>query len=320
MKILLEKYPKGSFKGQQSDGRYIDGYLYENLNLMADKISADMTFLGICFSSTLEVGTGKSVFCTQVGEAWTDIINKKYNLNYEFTEKNLVFNPKDLIERAFQLPRYSFILLDEWEEASYWSELAIALRGFLRKCRQLNLFIMVIIPNWFQLPLSYAVSRSVFSVDVRFETGFKRGFFDFYGFESKKNLYIKGKKFHNYKVSRADFIGRFTDGYGLPEKEYRASKLNDMLEYDAKEKRKPTEKEVKISIFKLLYKNLKLSVEELAEGFEIARQTGYNWVNMHQTQENGSINTIYNTYNKILNNKEVVWNEEEIVKGSKQKN
>jgi len=185
MKILLDKYPKGSFKGQKSDGRYIDGYLYENLNLMAEKIINDMTFLGVCFSSTLEVGTGKTVFCTQVGEAWTDIINKKYNLNLEFTEKNLVFSPKDLIERAFQLPKYSFILLDEWEESSYWSELAIALRGFLRKCRQLNLFIMVIIPNWFQLPLSYAVSRRVFAIDVRFETGFIRAFFDFYSFESK---------------------------------------------------------------------------------------------------------------------------------------
>ena len=59
MKILEDKYPKGSLKGQKSAGRYIDGYLYKNLEVMADAIVNDMTFMGVIFSSTFEVGTGK---------------------------------------------------------------------------------------------------------------------------------------------------------------------------------------------------------------------------------------------------------------------
>jgi len=138
MKILKEKYPLGSYKGQKSDGKYIDEYLYKNLCLLADKIVNDMTFLAIGFSSTLEVGTGKSVFFTQMGEAWTEIMNNKYKLNLKFDMNNIVFRPRDLIDRAFKLPKYSFLLLDEWEDAHYWSELGLTLRQFFRKCRQLN--------------------------------------------------------------------------------------------------------------------------------------------------------------------------------------
>jgi len=59
MKYCIDKYPMGSFPSQQTAGKYIDGYLYENLQPLAKKIVDDMTFLGIIYSSTLEVGTGK---------------------------------------------------------------------------------------------------------------------------------------------------------------------------------------------------------------------------------------------------------------------
>jgi len=112
MKIMKDKYPMGSFKGQKSDGRYIDGYLHSNLDFMTEKITKDMTFMGVIFSSTLEVGTGKSVHATQIGEAWTHMMNKKYNRKLTFTAKNLLFNPKDLMKRAFELPKGSCIILD----------------------------------------------------------------------------------------------------------------------------------------------------------------------------------------------------------------
>lgn len=77
----------------------MDGTLHSNLGLLADKVAQDMTFLGVLYSSTLEVGTGKSTFAQQIGEAYTEMVNKKHNLNLEFNMKNVVFKPKDLIER-----------------------------------------------------------------------------------------------------------------------------------------------------------------------------------------------------------------------------
>ena len=189
---------------------------------------------------------------------------------------------EDLIKRAFEVPKYSFVLVDEWEDSTYWGELGMSLRQFFRKCRQLNLFMMLIIPNWFQLPLSYAVSRSAFAIDVKFEDGFQRGFFDFYDFESKRYLYIKGKKYHHYKVQRPTFQGRFTDGYGLPEKEYRKAKYQDMMEYDAQEKKKPTEYEIKVKMFQQIKDKIKEKVpnftnKDFADSFSVSERTIIRW-------------------------------------------
>lgn len=280
MKVLLDKYPLGSLKGQRKAGRYVDGFLYENLKIIAEKIVDDMTFMGVCFSSTLEVGTGKSVFCTQLGEIWSELMHDIHGIDVPFTMHNLVFRPRDLMTRAFEVPKYSFVLVDEWEDAHYWSELGTTLRQFFRKCRQLNLFIMIIIPNFFQLPMPYAISRSFFAVDVKFMNKLERGYFDFYTFANKKDLYIKGKKTMNYGVTKPAFSGRFTDGYGVDEKEYRESKLRDMIEFDKEERISPKElvKQTKVEHFKLLYPQFpQLTMKQWSEVFKVSERTLYDW-------------------------------------------
>lgn len=238
MKVLKKKYPKGSFPYQQTDGRYIDKFLYQNLKFLSEKIVKDMTFLGVCFSSTLEVGTGKSVLMTQIGEIWTAMVNKMHGTKLKFNKDNIVFRPKDLIERSFQLPKYSCILLDEWEDAHYWSELGKTLREYFRKCRQQNLFILIIIPNYFQLNISYAINRSIFAIDVKFDEELERGNYDFYDFNAKKKLYIKGKKFYDYHVAKRTFDGHFGDGYGVDRKEYLKAKKEDLERWDRDDKEK----------------------------------------------------------------------------------
>jgi len=305
MKILENKYPKGSFKNQKTDGRYIDGYLYENLLPIARSVTDDMTFMGILYSSTLENGTGKSVLAQQIGEAYTHMINKLNNLNIPFDMRNVVFTPKTLIERAFKLPKYSCIILDEWEDAHYWSEMGITLRQFFRKCRQLNLFMICIIPNYFQMPMNYAISRSLFAIDVVFNStdnkAFDRGYFSFYNFGKKKNLYIKGKKTQNYNCVEPNFKGRFLDGYAVPEKVYRQSKYDDMVKQE-KEAKRPNAKQVKMDLFKELRKALpEITIKRLAEGFCISERTGNNWLkdnkedgNPESENENATTQSNYN--------------------------
>ena len=237
MKILEEKYPLGTLDGQKSAGRYIDGYLYDNLKILAEKIVEDNSFLGIGYSSTLEVGTGKSVLFTQIGEAWSYLMKEIHNIDVPFTCNNISWRGKEFINKALSLPKYSCILLDEWEDAHYWSELGITLRQFFRKCRQKNLFILVIIPNFFQLPMGYALGRSVFAIDVQFKGNFERGYFSFYNFESKRQLYLLGKKTHNYKIWKPSFFGRFTNGYGVPEEEYREAKRLDLEKWEKEDEK-----------------------------------------------------------------------------------
>ena len=297
----------GSFKGQKSPGKYMCEYLHENLKVMAKAISKDMTFLGIIFSSTLEVGTGKSVLTTQIGEDWTEIVNEMYGLNIPFNVDNIVWRPKDLIDRSFHVPKYSCIILDEWEDSGYWSELGMTLRQFFRKCRQLNLFMLCIIPNWFQLPLSYAVSRSAFAIDVKFGDGFSRGHFDFYGFNNKKDLYIKGKKFHNYYVAKPNFFGNFTDGYGVDEVEYRKRKLEDMEKWDKDEdkgvKSLPViRKEAKAEILqKLLPLISEKNNRKIMAALGISEPTFYEWIKVETISNNPPVPLIPNPLTTIIN-------------------
>lgn len=318
MKILLDKYPMGTYPGQKSDGKFMDGYLYSNLEILSKRIVDDMTFLGIIFSSTLEVGTGKSVLATQIGEAWTEIMKKQHNVDVPFTTNNIVFTPKDLIDRAFKLPRYSCILLDEWEDQTYWSELGMSLRKFFRKCRQLNLFMLVIIPNWFQMNLSYAVSRSAFAIDVKFGKDFERGFFSFYNFNTKKELYVKGKKEHNYRVVRPTFNGRFLDGYGVDEVEYRKAKLADLKRAEKEEKKgKPTpaalERQIKGKLFRdILQRNPKMKQKELAELFGIGHTSAWEYIRDGKVNEKEDSSDSEPDSQDIMINpvkKGVVWDE-----------
>jgi len=312
-KYCLDKYPKGTFPYQKSDGKHMETWLYQNLEMLADKIVKDMTFLGIIFSSTLEVGTGKSVLATQIGEAWTEIINKKHNLNIPYTVDNIVWRPKDLIERAFKVPKYSYILLDEWEDSTYWSELGITLRKFFRKCRQLNLFIMCIIPNWFQLPLNYATSRSVFAIDVKFTNTLERGNFSFYNFPAKRALYVIGKRTHNYWAAKPTFSGVFPDGYGVDEKEYRRRKLEDMEKYDREEPEKLSKAQIEAKkgceIFKgFIEKFPEMPTKEVAKIFSVSSNTICRW----KRGDVGWETSPQNNYNNITENvKKLSENQEE---------
>ena len=281
MKILEEKYPLGSLKGQKTDGKYVNEVLFENIKILAKNIVRDMTYLIIITSSTLEVGAGKSVFAQQFSEAYLESIRQQHNIDNKLSMQNIIFKPKDLIERAFKVPKYSVIIVDEWEDYHYWSELGISLRQFFRKCRQLNLCIVLIIPNFFQLPMGYAISRSVALVDVKYAGEFDRGYFSFYNFQKKKELYVKGKKTQNYNVVSPNFTGRFTDGYVVNEEEYRTAKLNDLEEQESKGKpltKIQIETQIKGKLFKQLMKKLpEIPVKRLADAFGVSIRATQRW-------------------------------------------
>ena len=313
MKILESKFPKGTLPGQQTDGRYIDQNYHDNLKILAEKITDDMTFMAVISSSTLEVGTGKSVFVQQTAEAWIHLVNTIHHMNLpDLNMNNIVFKPKDLIKRAFEVPKYSVVIVDEWDDAHYWSELGVSLRQFFRKCRQLNLFIILVIPNFFQLPINYAVSRSVFFVDVKFEGKFERGFFRFFSFKKKKDLYIFGKKTQNYDCVRPDFIGRFTKGYVVDEQVYRDAKYKDMIEAEKKEEVTQFDlRAVAINKIKMAYPNITHS--DLSRILGVSQRTIEQWVHNGREIEKISRNLEPRVATQSINqiNPEVIDDDEE---------
>ncbi len=297
MKFAEEIFPKGTFKRQETDGAYISENLAANLDILAKKICKDMHFLGIISGHDM-VGDGKSTLLTQVGCYLTWKINQKYKLNNTFTNKNLVFNSKKLVRRSFELPKYSVVALDEGDDLTThgMKKLAIRLKRYFRKCRQLNQIVLLILPSFFELPKFYALSRSHFLIDVMFKGEYERGYFNFYGPQSKKNLYLKGKKDWDYQAQKPDFDGRFFSSYcffpNLDDciKKYEIEKYKDMVddaEAEGEDKSySEIEREVKVKLFNEIYKNLEeLSIKELSKGFGISERTGNRWISEFKKNE-----------------------------------
>ena len=303
MKILKERYPLGTIPRQQTSGRYINETLNDNLKILAKNVTKDMTYLGIITSSTLEVGTGKSVFTQQIAEAYLEHVRELHGIDNKLTMKNLVFRPRDIIERSFQVPQYSIVICDEWEDHHYFSELGKTLRQFFRKCRQLNLFILVIITNFFQLPMSYAISRSVFLIDVKFTGEFDRGYFSLYNFKKNKQLFINGKKRQDYDIVKPNFTGRFVDGYVVNEKEYRIKKLEDLEQQDdLNSKPEFNPKQFKMKLFVQVKEILReVTFLRLCEGFGITKSTAYRWIEEYNRQFRGCLDSPVPKSNTLLN-------------------
>lgn len=279
VKVCEKDFPKGSLAGQQSDGFYMDGYIKENLDIMAERIVDDMQFVGV-ISGKGTVRNGKSTFAQHQGYYFTHKVNELHKLKNKFGMNNIVFKADDLIEKAFSLPKYSIIILDEGDDltAQYYSKLAIKLRRFFRKCGQLNLFFLLLIPDFFELPRAYAVTRSTYLINVMFMGRFERGFFEFYSGERKRQLYYKGRRYGDYQCVKENFKGRFPKPYLVDEKEYRDKKLKDMITDDGEESTPLIRKETHIKNFKMLKKvsedyELNLSQTELANRIGLSRKS-----------------------------------------------
>lgn len=284
VKVCEKDFPKGSLEGQQSDGFYMDGYIQANLDIMAKRIVDDMQFVGI-ISGKGTVRNGKSTFAQHQGYYFTHKVNELHKLKNTFTMENIVFKADDLIDKAFSLPKYSVLILDEGDDltAQYYSKLAIKLRRFFRKCGQLNLFFLLLIPDFFELPRAYAVTRSTYLVNVLFMGEFERGFFEFYSGEKKRELYYKGRRYGDYHCVKENFKGRFPKPYLVDEKEYRARKLSDMMTDEGEESTPIIREAENIRKLKMIQKineehKLSLTQKEYAYYVEVAERTIRNYL------------------------------------------
>jgi len=282
VKVCQKQFPLGSFKGQRTAGFYMEGYLKDNLDILAEKIEDDQMFV-ILITGSGQVRIGKSILAQQIGKYLSVQVNELHKVKTKFTMENIIFKGRELQERAFEFVKYSVLDLDEGDDLveHYWSKLARDLRRFFRKAGQLNHFVILVLPDFFELPKSYAITRSVCLINVRYYGKFERGFFKFYNFEKKKELYIKGKKYANYNATAPNFDGRFTNVYTVPEKEYRAKKQKDLQEETEEEDKTPNEirRETTKKWFKKVKEKWDINVEKLAKIFEISHATAYNWLN-----------------------------------------
>ena len=226
----------------------LDEYELRELNLMINHIKDDFDFIGL-FSGHGGVRIGKSVKAMQYGAYITSEVNRIYKLENPWNEvDNFAFKGEELIEKAKRLPPYSVIIYDEagsdLVNRKYMQATTQALLDFFRECGQLNLFLMCVLPDFFDLPKQIAINRSNYLVDIDYREGFTRGKYSFYGPKKKKILYIMGKKYYDYDCVRPDFKGHFMNRYTVDEQKYRARKYEALTGRKKDAEDKKTRREV----------------------------------------------------------------------------
>lgn len=232
---------------------YMDGGLQKVLNSIAYNVPNDWDSV-ILISGNGMVRVGKSILAQQVGKYLS------YKLKTGWGVQNIVFSGAELQEKAKSFPKNSVFIYDEargeLDTKKLLQEITRTLLDFFAECGMYNHVIIIVLPDYFELPQGLAISRSELLLNVYRDReekldaqgdqviAFTRGFFHGYHRPSKKKLYILGKKnFNDYDIVKRDFNGRFYNTYTVDKNEY----LKKKLEYLARERgNKPKDNDLSI--------------------------------------------------------------------------
>lgn len=196
---------------------YMDGGKKANFDSIKKFVYKDWD---MCFIYSGPEGAGKSTMCFQ---------DAKY-LDPTFNIDRICFKPQDFedkIKKENFLKKGNALVLDEGFVLNARASMTEINRKFLSvlaECRQKNLFLFIVLPNFFDLDRNLALwrSRGLFYV---YHDRMERGYFKYFSYEKKKKLYIAGKKFFNYSAVRHDFIGRFPKYMVVDATDYKGRKL-----------------------------------------------------------------------------------------------
>lgn len=169
-----------------------------------------------------EEGVGKSVLAQQIA---------KY-LDPEFNIDKIVFDSDSFLKiiKDPKTKKGACIVLDEAMNAANArgsiSQVNRAMQGVASEMRQKNLFILMLIPSFFDLDKYFALWRCRALFHVYFTENEDRNYVIFPK-DSKKFLYLNGKKTYSYAKPKSPYPPfTFPNTYMVDEMEYRERKAN----------------------------------------------------------------------------------------------
>ena len=207
--------------------RYFDGWIYKGYEDVKNKlIKKDWDWVTIV--DGLE-GSGKSTIAQQVAV----LVDPTFNLD------RVVFNPEDFKKAIHKSKPYQAIIYDEayntMSSGKAMHNAQKSVLSMLAEIRQKNLFLFFCCPTFFDIIKNLAMWRSKTLIHCYTDEQYNRGYFRAYNTTMKNQLYIQGKKYYSYSAGQKPFKsirGRFTKWLGVPEKAYRAKKLEALNYYD----------------------------------------------------------------------------------------
>ena len=194
--------------------KYINGFLKSNLDLITKRVN--INYDGILYVAGYE-GDGKTTLASQIC----------YYLDNSFNLDRVVFTAKQFSEAINEAKPKTSILFDEsymtFNTGARMTKETREVKGLLTMIRKKQLYIIIVAPTVFDIDYYIICFRSLALINV-YAKGLQRGFFAFYNREQKEKLYIKGKKTHDMKVAKPNFLGNFTKWNILDSDKYEKKK------------------------------------------------------------------------------------------------
>lgn len=266
-------------------GYYMEQALVEILNSIIYNVPNDWDSIILITGSGM-VRVGKSVLAQQVAYYCA------YNLKTKFDINNVVFTGEELINKAKNYPKNSVFIYDEarneLDTKKVLEQVTKTLMDFFAECGMYNHVIVLVLPDFFDLPKGLAMQRSELLLNVyrkgevrELASGIKveaftRGYFTIYNRGKKKQLYEMGKKkFHDYDSVKGSYPGEFSNTFLVDKEAYEAKKL-DFLQRSRGRSKQEIER---LYLWKLLgslfsFRDLENKLKEV--GFMIDKDTIHN--------------------------------------------
>jgi len=198
-----------------------------------------------------------------------------YYLDNKFGLENVVFSPQQFVEAVDNAKKGTAILWDEFSLAGLSTDAMTKVQSTILKkmttIRSKGLFIILVISWVFELRKYFAVGRTRFLLHTTTPDGISRGFFKYWGFDKKRQLYFKGRKLYEYVVGY-DMRGRFTNTEGLfySSKEYDEKKEAAVKSIDFEGKKDTKWKDQRDKGIVYCRKELKRPCKEIGKAFDMS--------------------------------------------------
>lgn len=242
---------------------FIDGLLQKSLDIAINRVKKkNWDYVAVVAGYS---GAGKSTLARTIA---------KYCCPW-FDENYIAFTGKEFVKLTNNAPEYSAIILDESFQSlntrNVMNPEFQKIINHLQIIRQKHLFIILCLPNFFELTKGVAIFRSSHLFVVYADDDGDRGRFLAFGRDKKRLLYIKGAKYMDYGCEKANFFARFSRNQDIvDESKYEEMKRNHLME---QEEKKVNKMETKADLKKKAA-IVKLSKEKQWKATEIAELFG----------------------------------------------
>jgi len=206
-------------------------------------------------------GVGKSTLAQQICKYLDPTFNAKERICFTGTGE------KGFIERTTNGKLGQAFMLDESFESlnsrvSGSSEF-LKIINHLQLIRQKGLFMILCLPNFFDLSKGIAIFRAS-HLFVVYSDSFQRGFFAAFGRDEKRRLYVKGNKFVDYNAEKPNFRGDFRQKWVVDKDLYDNLKVQHLIDQSKAKDKGDKRLQQRNELIVWLKEDFKAPVKEIA--------------------------------------------------------